>query len=357
LSPAFAPTSLRSLQVLRGIAALSVAIAHLRSVETKFDAATLLGPWTGVGFGGVDLFFVISGFVMVWVTRADQGKAGALPRFWLARFLRIYPLWWLVLSAVVALWLIRPDMVYSSDDSTPDLVRSYLLLPGENLPLHAVGWTLIHEVWFYAIFGMLLLLPARMLPFGLGIWAVGVVVWALAQPSPSHPIIALLRHPLTLEFIAGAAIGILATRGTLAFARPILVIGGFVLLLSALSIRENPQAIFEQEWPRLWLFGLPFALILWGSVGLEQTGDMRAPSWLQRLGDWSYALYLVHVLVFALVGRIAKPLAQPGIIDNIAVMLVAVGVAIFASYLLHNVFEKPVQLMARRLLKPRIKPL
>jgi exopolysaccharide production protein ExoZ len=343
--------NLTSIQALRGLAALAVAIAHLRSVELKFDPAPILGIWTAIGFGGVDLFFVISGFVMVWVTRRYQGNPKALPRFWLARFFRIYPLWWLVLSAIVAVWLIRPEWVYSSDTSTPDLLRSYLLLPATTLPLHLVGWTLIHEVWFYLIFGLLLLLPKRSLPVGLVIWAGIVAVWALAQPATADPVLKLIRNPLTLEFIAGAGVGLLATKGPLPFARPMMWLGCLILLLAALSVRENAQSIFAQEWPRIWLFGLPCAMIVWGVVGLEQAGNAPAPRWLQGLGDWSYGLYLIHVPAFVFISRLAKPLSQNGIVDNIGFLCAALATAILSAFILHAVFERPLQQLSRRLLK------
>jgi exopolysaccharide production protein ExoZ len=345
-----AKTNLTSIQSLRGLAALVVACAHLHSVELKFDPNPLLGNWAVVGVGGVDLFFVISGFVMVWVTRASQGIASDVPRFWFARVLRIYPLWWLVLSVIVGLWLMKPEWVYSSNTGTPDILRSYLLFPASNPPLHAVGWTLIHEMWFYVVFGFILMAPARWLPALLAAWATFVVGAALALPKPADPVLNLIRHPLTLEFIAGAAIGLFATQRTLPFGRPILILGCFWLLSAALSIRENPPAAFVDEWTRIGLCGIPFAMILWGWVGLEQDGG-DSPRWSQALGNWSYALYLIHVPVFALVGRVAKPLSRPGPIDNIALLAVALAVAIFAAFVLHVMFEKPIQRLSHKWLK------
>jgi exopolysaccharide production protein ExoZ len=343
-------TSLTSIQSLRGFAALAVAFAHLSAVESKFGSSPILGNWTTVGFGGVDLFFVISGFVMVWVTRASQGVAKDVPKFLLARFFRIYPLWWLVLSLIVAVWLVKPEWVYSSNTAPPDFLRSYLLFPAVNLPFHAVGWTLIHEVWFYIVFGALLLAPARLMPALLVVWATIVTVAALMLPAPDDPILALITNPLTLEFIMGTGIGLLATKHKLPAARIVLQLGCLVLVLSALSIRENPPAIFVQEWPRLGLFGVPFAMILWGWIGLEQ---QRGPSarWSQSLGNWSYGLYLIHVLVFSAIGRLGAPLARPGSLDNLVLIIVALASAIFSAYVLHILFERPIQKLSRHLLK------
>lgn len=340
--------SLTTIQTLRGVAALMVAIAHLHSVENRFGGTPLLGNWALAGFGGVDLFFVISGFVMVWVTRADQGKPAALPGFWFARLARIYPLWWLVLSALVAVWMLKPDWVYASHDSRPELWKSYLLVPDKELPLHAVGWTLIHELWFYLVFGILLLLPARWFPAALAIWAIITAAAASVLPRPDNPFVALIRHPLTLEFILGAVVGLLAQRRIFPSPRLMAQFGAFWMLICALSLREDAQAMFGQEWPRLFYFGIPAALLVWGCVGLEQDG-YESPKWSKSLGDWSYALYLIHVPVFAALGRLGAPLSRPGPLDNLILLTVALAAAIIAAWILHVGFDRPIQRLAARL--------
>lgn len=345
------PQTLSTIQALRGLAALAVAVGHLRPVELKMDPSPLLGSWATLGFAGVDLFFLISGFVMVWVTRAQQGQVGLVPSFWAARALRIYPLWWLILSAIFVVWIIKPDWVFASDTSTPDVLRSYLLWPAATLPLHAVGWTLIHELWFYLVFGVLLMLPRRYLPAALVVWAGSVVAAALAMPTPTIPELALIRHPLTLEFIGGAFIGLIATKRQLPYAKMMLQIGCLLLIVVAASNHQNPTPLFEEEWPRVALFGVPFALILWGWVGLEQIG-IKSPKPLQSIGNWSYALYLIHIPVFASVGRLGQSMSLAGPFGNIILLILAMTLMLVASYVLHQFFERPVQAFSRRL-RPR----
>jgi peptidoglycan/LPS O-acetylase OafA/YrhL len=324
-----------------------VAIAHLHSVESRFGGTPLLGNWALAGFGGVDLFFVISGFVMVWVTRADQGKAASLPSFWFARLARIYPLWWLVLSALVAVWMVKPDWVYASHESSPELWKSYLLVPDKELPLHAVGWTLIHELWFYLVFGFMLLLPARWFPAALAIWAIVTVAAASVLPTPENSFVALIRHPLTLEFILGAVVGLVAQRRIFPSPRLLVQVGAFWMLISALALRENAPAMFGQEWPRLFYFGIPATLLVWGCVGLEQAGYESA-RWSKSLGDWSYALYLIHVPVFAALGRLAAPFSSPGPLDNMILLVAALAAAIIAAWILHIGFDRPIQRLVAR---------
>jgi exopolysaccharide production protein ExoZ len=327
----------------------------LHAVEAKLGGSLLLGAWSGIGFAGVDLFFVISGFVMVWVTRADQGQIAAIPRFYVHRFARIYPLWWIVLSAIVAVWLIRPDWVYSSQQSQPDLLRSYFLLPDKALPLHAVGWTLIHEVWFYLVFGACLIAPKKALPFLLLFWATVVSAAALILPSPADPLIALIRHPLTLEFLIGAFVGLLTTSGVFFSPQVIFRAGLILAVFSFASILDAPTPAFESETKRVFLFGVPFGLIVWGWVGCDVQG-YRAPKWSSRLGDWSYGLYLIHVPVFVAIVRLAAPFSHPGPFDNLIILSVALGVAIFAAYVMHILIERPLAKFVKDLF-PRPIPL
>jgi peptidoglycan/LPS O-acetylase OafA/YrhL len=341
---------LGSVQMLRGLAALAVALAHLHAVEKFLGDARLLGSWAQAGFGGVDLFFVISGFVMVWTTAGAQGRADVIPAFVWARISRIYPLWWLVCGALVAVWMVRPDWVFASHHAgaPPDILTSMLLVPDTTEPLHTVGWTLIHELWFYAVFAVLLLVPARLLPLALGGWALVVAVAALLMPAPENPWLRLVRHPLTLEFIVGAGVGLAAVRGW--FPAPRLLVQGAViwLVLVALAVRGDAPALFAQEWWRVLAVGLPCAALVWGLVGLER-GGWRSPRALVRLGDWSYALYLIHVPVFAALGRLAAPLGSDGLADSLVAVPVALVVALAAAVILHLLFEKPVLALAARM--------
>ena len=120
------------------------------------------------------------------------------------------------------------------------------------------------------------------------------------------------------------------------------------MLLSALALRENAPAMFAQEWPRLLYFGVPAALLVWGCVGLEQDG-YKSPQWSESLGDWSYALYLIHVPVFAALGRLAAPFSRPGPLDNLILLTVALAAAIVAAWILHLGFDKPLQRLVARL--------
>src|SRR5262249_6876435 len=134
-------------------------------------------------------------------------------RFLAQRAARIYPLYWVWCVPVLAVFLLRPDLVNSSH-APPDVVRSLLLLPQQNLPLLLVSWTLVYEMFFYLLFaGALRWVRGQHLPWVLTGWAAFVVAGNLAlRPDEARPIANLAFSPLLLEFIAGSMIALCADR-------------------------------------------------------------------------------------------------------------------------------------------------
>jgi len=123
------------IQALRGIAALMVVVSHLLIIERKYSVDQILGDWAIYGMAGVDLFFVISGFIMVYVMWDRPRGPKAAGEFLWGRASRIYPLYWVVSLVLFALWLVRPDMVFSSIDAPPDIVKSFALFPDDREPM------------------------------------------------------------------------------------------------------------------------------------------------------------------------------------------------------------------------------
>lgn len=346
-------TDLSSIQMLRGIAALLVAFAHLHAVEAKLGGPIIFGTWSLAGFSGVDIFFVISGFIMVWTNMKNHGQISKLPRFWLLRIARIYPIWFLVCGAIYFVWLIHPNWVYQSHHSTPDILKSFLLLPQKELPLHAVGWTLVHELWFYVVFGILLIIPKRYFPIFISIWASILIFLAIIGFDPQSPELRLITHPLGLEFICGAIVGLIANKVPTRFGVQIFATGMLIFIVGISIATPNANDFFARTNDRVILFAIPFALIILGLVKIEEDG-WNAPKNMVRIGDYSYALYLIHVPVFAAIGRLMARFSNPNsLFDNLLFCAISLIVAIIASAILHLLFERPIMKMAHRLMPAR----
>lgn len=322
-----------------------VATAHLYGVDQRFFGGDVLPAAVQFGFAGVDLFFVLSGFVMVHLARHGAGQPAIIPAFLFARAARIYPLWWIMLGAVTAVWLIRPDMVFASVAGNPNLLADFALFPHDRLPLLAVGWTLIHEVYFYLTFAILLLVPLRFLPLGLLVWMMAAAagsVWFAALGLTPPAGVALLTHPLTQEFGLGAAVALLAARGE----RPspaLLLLAGLVWMIAGSALNLNaPAALFEDSWQRVAVYGPGWALIVWGMVGLETDHDRVPWRAMIGIGNASYALYLVHVPIFAAGSRLIARYCGPTPWDNVAAWGGLLLAAVIAALIVHHVVERPL---------------
>ena len=354
------PPLLHSVQALRGIAALLVVLFHISvfQVATPDGTRELLSgaPALSLGWVGVDVFFVISGFVMVYIGWSLPSGARQSLKFLRRRALRIYPLWWAFagLAAVEFLLTGGRGLAY--------IINSLLLVPQATSPVLEVGWTLIHEMYFYALFALALLLPARQRLAALLGWTALLLGANLVTPMPgaAEGWLSLALSPLGLEFSMGAAVGLLVLRGIHREARAATWLGA-LLFAGALLY---PPAVMDTHSTlgRILLFAAPTNLLLYGVVGLERTDRLHTPRPLRALGDWSYSLYLSHLFVLSAGGRVVtllaerlpEPLAQhfrfglaPGALD-IAFLISGTLASVIVAALAYRWLEQPLLALTRR---------
>lgn len=347
----------RNIQALRGLAVLLVVFFHLVPIERKYGGgATLLPEWLGFGIFGVDLFFAISGFVMVMISRGQFRRPRAAGDFLYRRASRIYPLYWFYTLLVLAVFLVRPGMVNSSQGGEVNILASFLLLPAETLPLVMVGWTLIHEMYFYLVFFvLLLLLRERHLAPALCGWALLVLAVGWLW-EPADPYTRLIFHPLTLEFIGGALLGLVWFGGRLRLGRGLALAASLAVVVAALVaygvyVAQTGELHPRDGW-RVALFGVPAMALLYLMVSAEAHG-FELPGWLVRVGDASFSIYLSHVLTLSLVGRIWAPFAWESVYDNLVMLPVLLMATLVAGFVSWWLLERPLLRLTRRL-KPQV---
>ena len=294
-------SDIASIQYLRAIAAISVLCFHVS--ETY-------GLEFKTGASGVDIFFVISGFIM-WVT--TEGKPVGPQKFMLRRLIRIVPLYWIATAATFLVAVLKPQFFFNSNSSIGNLIGSLFFLPIiKDEALHPVveqGWTLSYEIFFYLIFSISLLLPEFRRFWFLMAALVTVVIAHYLLPSGYARV---FTEPVILEFAAGVVIGRLWKQGfRLSFRAAIgLMIAGFVLLLASDLMAHFDRAV---RW------GVPAVLLLSGAVFAERERGVPKLAFLHFLGDASYSIYIWHVLtgimVMALLLRLGVPYAvQPAFV-------------------------------------------
>lgn len=333
----------KNIQALRAIAAILVFGVHLNVVESRFTGSEFLGLLSPLGNYGVDLFFVISGFVMITSTWDDFQTPGISFRFLLRRFTRIYPLYWIVLFPILILYLLAPDMVNASQEERPNILASFLLTPQTGYGLLIVSWTLVYELFFYIVFAAILNFKRRFSIPLLYLWGTVTLLISLFAGQQNNVYLHVYAGPLLLEFIFGVSIGYYLKKRAVASVFPILILGIIGLLITDLS-----SFPFEGRAPlhgtfRFLFAGVPAALILLGICGLEMRYGFVFPEWLQNIGNASYSLYLWHIPMTILAGRLTAHLSVIRSTPGHIVWLVAVSTFVIgASTLLYRLIERPI---------------
>lgn len=329
------PTRLDHVQALRGFAASLVLLSHLVPIEAKTATHPILPESFRFGMMGVDLFFVISGFIMVYVTR-DWAR-GRVGEFLFARATRIYPLYWTVSAALLIVWLIRPDLVFSSSPNEPQLLNSLLLVPAYAYPLLEVGWTLVFEMGFYLVFALLLFLPLRLRAWGLLVWGLVVVLGMTLGVHHRGAILWHLFNPLTFEFLAGAGMALIYLRwtGPKALAYFLFVTGLIGLLVWLLF-----GVTFDDGWARVVRFTGPSCALILGAAWLDRH-ETKAWRPAVILGDWSYSLYLTHLLSLSLFAVIWSRLGLADL-PSVLFLISLTAFSIVVAALTYRLIEAPM---------------
>lgn len=277
---------LLSIEVARGIAAVIVVLYHASRHFDKdigFAAGKQIFQF---GHAGVDFFFVISGFIILFVHGGDLGRPDRLVHYSLRRFTRIYPIYWVILGLTIALalWPGRHAL-----PSAFDLAWAALLLPTTADPVVGVAWSLQHEIIFYVLFAVLILHRGTGMAL-LALW-LGVILFSLFSGRTIAP--TNFTSAFNLEFFLGMAVAQWLRNGTIPFARGVFLTG-LTAFMAASGIEVLGYFDGYQPWARL-VYGVPSALMILGLVEMERKGNMRLPAPLHGLGRASYSIYLFHL--------------------------------------------------------------
>jgi peptidoglycan/LPS O-acetylase OafA/YrhL len=324
---------LESIQLLRGIAALGVVLFHCLAIENKYFAtAKVLPRMFELGQTGVDLFFVISGFVMVTVTRGRHGLPLESWRFLWARLTRIYPTYWFYFFLTTIVFIAKPNWVNAAQGHKADLLTSFFLIPSEYLPLVMVAWSLIHELWFYIVFSMFLWLPERFLPVLLLIWAFIVAMANLALASiPLSPCAKLVVHPYSVEFILGALAALLSQRLRRVLTKTELF-GALALTCASLIMVPGSGILSEPNMLRSVTLGLLYSFAV-SVVAIAERSDLfRVHPAFSAVGDSSYTIYLSHVMILSAMGRLWSlwfPVATNSVVTALVFFAILVSVVVY----------------------------
>jgi len=287
---------------------------------------------------GVDIFFVISGFVMVASTESKPLSAW---QFLSARLIRIVPLYWFALAVYLLLLVAASDRLPRLDE----ILRSLFFIfytdsrTGQPAPYLTPGWSLNYEVYFYLLFALLIRVPvvAR-----IGILSVVFVamVSLRGQVSAGDALTFRLTSPMPLEFVGGMVLGHWRERLQRLPGGLGLGLMAVSVLLLLLSPRMEPRIVF---------FGMPAVLAVAGAIASEKLFLAMALAPIKALGDASYSLYLGHTLVL----RTMLLLGMKPVLERPLGMAFAVVACTLSAFPIYRRVEKPLTRAIKGLVQPR----
>ncbi|MDO4637397.1 MAG: acyltransferase [Lautropia sp.] len=343
--PTSSSKTLYSLQALRFIAAALVLVSHIRNEYG-------LSPF---GSSGVDIFFVISGFIIHYVTRDGA------PQFFVRRLIRIVPLYWLGTLALAAVAIKAPSLLHQTSVDLPTLLASLFFIPVWNdtvqyhMPLLTLGWSLNYEILFYLVFFIAMKISHQ---HRLAISA--LLLLALTSLHPyvaTESALAFWSDAYIVEFIYGMVLAQVlgVTRFTDRIHLPLAAcLAGLALYTWALlpdTGLVTPQMALD-KWLRIVVIGLPSTALIILTLACEQSFrafSPRSKSVVNFLGELSYPIYIFHIYVMGAMKRLGA-LGSSLPVYSVIVFAATLGVA-SAVYLL---YEQPIRkLLSQHLLRKK----
>jgi peptidoglycan/LPS O-acetylase OafA/YrhL len=353
------------LQALRGVAALMVVFLHDRvalkaaGLDGAFDAMLPLGM-------GVDLFFLISGFIMVLTTRSFDGSPGYALRFLVKRFVRIWPIYAIVTVAYAAVEWYGVQGLHDPAVLTHAL-EGLLFIPHDPIhyPLYfqmtvGVAWTLCFEFGFYVVFAAAMLF-GRYRYLALAVWfAITLVVvpavqgtldFSVTTPRVVHGLrhTVLALNPIVWDFVLGMLAGGIHV-SSLWVRRRALIYGVTAGSLLLIVLGHHALGLMNSYGPRGW--GLLMAIAFLGVVLSAKAKPFQVPAWMAWFGDVSYSLYLVHVLAFIGVTEAVTQYGLSGPVAGFVRFIVQPTLAILMAAAMYRYLEAPLSAWLRSALLP-----
>jgi peptidoglycan/LPS O-acetylase OafA/YrhL len=317
---------------MRAVAAMLVLVMHSGLYYVaRLSPQTPQWDWER-GAKGVDLFFVLSGFMMVYSSEKLFGKPEGWKLFAQRRVIRIVPMYWIATTIKFIAIIAGTSLLLHSQFDPGRAIASYFFIPWRSsegiLPLVIVGWTLNFEMFFYAVFAVALKLRINVYIFVAAVFFPLAILSAFRQPG--WPTVSYYMDPIVPEFFFGMLI-----------AKWVLSGKRMHPALAALMLAAGMTWLLFLPVPKpyiLSLYGIAAAFTIWGTAALEPRLKWL-PKWALYLGDASYVLYLFHPFIAPAAPEILKRLHMHNPLLSMGLSIV---LSIAGACLIHQFLEKPI---------------
>ncbi len=340
--------TLELIQMLRGVASILVVLFHITVNFPVTGGQGFLFDMFAFGWSGVDIFFVLSGFIIAYSNQTYVASPGKTVPFLKRRFIRIFPIYWVIITAFLLI-----QMVFLQYYNTPfemgagNLLATYLLLPG-HIMVNGVSWSLTNELFFYLLFTLAILIPSKRLAlYLLPTYFILLIIIAIAgvDLTGGNSYLDLLFFPMNMEFLLGVFIVLLFNRISEKWIWPLLLAGILLFLAGIYCFHQGIVIAGKGADPvlnRVILFGFPSFLVILALVKKEFTKHIKVKTIFLKLGDASYSIYLLHL---PLVAAFFKVWVKTGITNFSVLVLLSLllfVVVCFIGIIVYDKIEKPL---------------
>jgi peptidoglycan/LPS O-acetylase OafA/YrhL len=342
--------------MLRGVASILVVLYHMTSNYSEIFGQPFLHNVFNFGGSGVDVFFVLSGFIIAYANNNFVARPAKTVTFLKRRFIRIFPIYWVIITLFLTIQLLFPFYYKSHFElGAANLISTYLLLPGHAM-INGVSWSLTNELFFYFLFMLAIIIPERKIAvYILTAYFILLLVVAISglDITAGNNYMGLLLFPMNIEFLLGVFVFLIAEKIPGKLVWPLLLAGIALFLTGAFIYNNNIHILYSQAnmvLNRVLLFGLPSFLIISALVKMELNKTIQLNRIFLYLGDASYSIYLIHL---PLVVAFYKVIARFGI--NNAWLMALLNCLLFVAICFIGVLcflkiEKPLIKKLNRLL-------
>ncbi|ENC9770660.1 acyltransferase [Citrobacter koseri] len=338
--------TINSIQILRGLAALSVVLYHygFYLVPDGGNISNRFFSWGGIG---VDLFFVISGFIMIIITNHSEPGFNTSKRFIINRLSRILPVYYVILFITFLTGGAMSTFHYS--EKVSNLISAITFTPymHETAPMYILSngmfnirWTLNFELYFYFAFALCLLCKNKLLPLLTWFLAplllcfliTGDITFSTKGYNFNNAYIELITNPIILEFGFGVLTGLLYLHLKKKNYSPHILISLFIIAAITLGVSTKVLTMYNL------LTGIAFSVLV---LALSLSDHFFSKAWSKKLvylGNISFSLYLIHNPLANFISKKVEKYIDNGMHNTFGVIIMLVA-AILAAHISHKYLE------------------
>lgn len=338
-----------TLQVLRGLAATLILLRHAFYEVSVISPMAFDASVSEFFRVGVDIFFVLSGFIMVYISWGQTGAVAA-KNFFLRRVIRIVPTYWFYTFVLLGVAMVIPQVLAKAEFVPVDFVKSLFFIPyinsaGELQPFLAGGWTLNYEMYFYALFALCLFFPPRIGILLLSAWFVASTATGFFGIEGAAA--TFYSNMIVLEFLAGSLIGLLFVNN-IRLPRIFFPMGAVFVLASIAALVAFRQPILD-------MFGMAYPMMVVGILSVlllalpRGSENVKMPRFGVFIGDASYSIYLSHAFGIGAVTQLVLLAGLETALSPWLILAVTAGVSLAGGCIAYLLIEKQLIALGRKI--------